>query len=702
MKKSFLQYFSKDLFLLTFIWWILVLIVNPIGDFPLNDDWSYAINAKELSENNRIYFHDWGAMTIIAHTIWGGLFCKLFGFSFTALRFSTLILGWIGTLFTYLFFKEAKLKKRIAFWVTLLVMFNPMFFCLAYSYMTEVPFYCFLILGAHFFQKNINQGGTKNLVFATLFSIVAVLIRQHGVLMPLAFLFIHIIKNKTSLKTVIQAIAPLFATYETMHFFIQWRESNFGLSKTFRTFDDLVAMIESGRIWFIIKYDLHGIFNYWGLFLLPILIILIPFFWKKLNRATQLSSIITTLLLSYPYFEKWNHGFHGNVFYNFGLGPRAGLDYPHAHHPVLADEVWTGIILTAFIGGILLLKWLLIRSAQTLVSFFNQRSKEVNWARAFSLTAAFGYFLFLLTSEWMFSRYYLMAIPFIVIILLSNVEIMNISKFWKISALTIFSLITLFSIGATKDYLSWNRARMNATKYLLDEKIIDVQNFRGGFEWSGWLNIPKQGGIPFESYQWWNSDIEANRLSFGKVCGYEQNTEKLFHITRVLPPGRDTIFISQKQIAFQLDEIKCNMDSITQDSQHFVTTYENLLIGKTSIRNQIKSHSGKYSVRLDAKHHYALTFKIPNIEPCDKLWVDIWRYPARNNVSMVLSAPDPKNYYQSEGNLITELEESGWGQLSQNFTIPYNFQDSVVTFYIFNPSGEEVWVDDLTIRRMKF
>jgi len=673
-----LEFFNKNIpksirtypFLLTFIWWILVLIINPVGDFPLNDDWSYAINAKELSENNKIYFHDWGAMTLFAHTVWGSLFCKLFGFSFTALRFSTLVLGWVGVLTTFHFFKGAKIEKQTAFWATLLVLFNPMFFCHAYSYMTEVPFYCFLILGAYFFQKNINEGGFQNIALATLFSIIAVLIRQHGVLMPLAFLFIFLIKNKLGLKTIIKSITPFIITYASMHFFIKWRKANFGLSDTFRTFDDMVRMIEDGRVMFTLKYDLHGIFNFWGLFLLPILILLIPFFWKKINRSTQLLSIATTLLLAFPYFKKWNHGFHGNVFYNLGLGPRGGLEYPLDHHPILPEPIWTGIILIAFIGGILLLKWLLIHSTQTLISFFQKKSKPIDWSRAFALTAAFGYFLFLLTSEWMFSRYYLMAIPFLIIVLLPKDGFSKIAKGWKIASAVAFFFIFIFSVGATKDYLSWNRARLAATQYLLEEKKIDVVDFNGGFEWSGWLNIPGQRNFAFESYEWWLSEKKGFRLSFGEICGYEKNADLAFPIQRVLPPGRDTIFVLEKKSSNQLDVIKCNLDSLSDDNQYFLSSFKNVMLGNADSQSDEKSHSGNFSAKLDAQNQYALTFQISNIEPCDKIWIDLWRNPAHSDASIVLAASDPKKFYESEGNNLMQIDKNDWGQLAQFYTIP--------------------------------
>ena len=36
---------------LILIWGISVLVVNPLGNFPLNDDWAYAQSVRDLCEH---------------------------------------------------------------------------------------------------------------------------------------------------------------------------------------------------------------------------------------------------------------------------------------------------------------------------------------------------------------------------------------------------------------------------------------------------------------------------------------------------------------------------------------------------------------------------------------------------------------------------------------------------------------------------
>src|SRR5271157_3667611 len=79
--------------MLVTIWGLVVLAIDPVGDFPLNDDWSYGLAVKYLVVDGHLRFTDWLSVPLITQVLWGALFTLPLGFSFTALRFSTLVLG---------------------------------------------------------------------------------------------------------------------------------------------------------------------------------------------------------------------------------------------------------------------------------------------------------------------------------------------------------------------------------------------------------------------------------------------------------------------------------------------------------------------------------------------------------------------------------------------------------------------------------
>ena len=61
--------------LLAFLWIVATCLVNPIGDFPLADDWSYGWTVKHLLETRDYLPSDWGAPNLISQVIFGALFC---------------------------------------------------------------------------------------------------------------------------------------------------------------------------------------------------------------------------------------------------------------------------------------------------------------------------------------------------------------------------------------------------------------------------------------------------------------------------------------------------------------------------------------------------------------------------------------------------------------------------------------------------
>ena len=98
--KSFMQTFfesgKRSLIFFSFLWIVAAIFVNPIGEFPLNDDGLYSHWPLSLMEGTNNDLQGALAPNLILQALWAYFFCELFdGFSFTALRFSTLFLGWM-------------------------------------------------------------------------------------------------------------------------------------------------------------------------------------------------------------------------------------------------------------------------------------------------------------------------------------------------------------------------------------------------------------------------------------------------------------------------------------------------------------------------------------------------------------------------------------------------------------------------------
>ncbi|MFA6923150.1 MAG: hypothetical protein WC223_02755 [Bacteroidales bacterium] len=89
------------LFIILFFWIISIFFANPTGEFPLNDDWCYSKSLLNLVENGKFINYSSNSVTFITQFLWGYLFCIPFGFSFVALRISTVVMALTGLIFFY-------------------------------------------------------------------------------------------------------------------------------------------------------------------------------------------------------------------------------------------------------------------------------------------------------------------------------------------------------------------------------------------------------------------------------------------------------------------------------------------------------------------------------------------------------------------------------------------------------------------------
>src|SRR5678815_3923696 len=137
------QALSGDALSLLFVaacWLLMILLADPRGDFPLNDDWVYALAVKSVLETGSYQFPSPSSANVGPQIYWGALFCLPFGFSFTTLRLSTSVLGLGGAVVFYFLVRAVRGTRRTAVLCALALAANPVYFSLSNTFMTDVPF----------------------------------------------------------------------------------------------------------------------------------------------------------------------------------------------------------------------------------------------------------------------------------------------------------------------------------------------------------------------------------------------------------------------------------------------------------------------------------------------------------------------------------------------------------------------------------
>lgn len=524
---------TRHLILLAIIWIAAVFIVNPVGDFPLNDDFSYGRTVLNLLSLGQLKYDQWLSMTLVSQVLWGAAFCKVFGFSFTILRVSTLVLGFGGLSAIYLLCRELNQTARFSLLATLAFAFNPLFFNLSFCFMSDVPFFAFGAICTLYYVRALKSGAMKWVIWGTCFGLLSTFVRQQGLMFPVSFGVAWFFLKGIGPKNIAAGFWPLLLNLALFLLFSKWLETSQGLPDGYGDFGKLLHRLDWG-IFKQMPLRIGVLLVYSGCFLLPIMLLFLPNTVFSLRKISWQTWLMLLVALAFEAFA-WQKLPWGNMIYNLGVGPKVLKDgqFFMNIYPSLPQWSINLLKIAAFTAIIPLFFILKKQLPAKLRSQSGQRPIFV-----FALTNMALYIGFLLLDLHCFDRYFFQILPFLLICFLP-------SKPKKPGRLaTKFSLASLlflavFSITTTHDYLSWNRGRWHALEYLTQVKKIAPNQIDGGFEFNGWHKPgPRDSG---GGKSWWWVDREDFIVTFGEMDGFTK--EKSFAYKRWLPPGVDSIYV---------------------------------------------------------------------------------------------------------------------------------------------------------------
>jgi hypothetical protein len=114
------------------------LAVNPVLDMGINDDWAYARMSQLLVETGRLHFDGWTSPMVGVHAVWGALFIEAFGFSFTILRFSTVVTAAGCALVCHAICRGLGLKPAMSAFTAMALMLSPLAIAMTPTFMTDI------------------------------------------------------------------------------------------------------------------------------------------------------------------------------------------------------------------------------------------------------------------------------------------------------------------------------------------------------------------------------------------------------------------------------------------------------------------------------------------------------------------------------------------------------------------------------------
>jgi hypothetical protein len=535
----------------------MAVLVSPVGDFPLNDDWVYARAVQSILETGRFQLAGWSQASAFSQAYWGALFCWPSGFSFTALRFSSLALGLGGVLATYALLRQLQASPPTAMIGASAVAVNPLYLGLSNTFMTDVPFYCFTVVSVLLLVRGLQRDDAACLILGILAAYAATLTRQIGLMLPLAFGFAYLARPRRTLRTVLLSVAPLLLGLLLHLLLHRW------LVAGGRT-PELSSEFLWRTAWrdFVPRLTRNGFSTliYMGLFVLPCA-------WAARRAArgpraapdgrrgrTRLLGLLLVVAAALAYNGRWMP-FSENVLIDSGLGPLTlrdtfllGANNPPAWPPL--GLMWKAATAAAALGAALLLLQAWHRGAAALRRGRAAGPKGASGVAIFLGVGGVG-FLLLITAAGptFFDRYMLLCMPFALALFTGSSRdalAAGASRFanhGRAAGAWLLVAYGAFSVVATHDYLAWNRARWVALSDLTERDGISPATIDGGYEFNGWyLYDPAYRDDPPKSWWWVKGDDYV--VASGGLPGYRETAS--YPYDRWLPPGPARVVVLKK------------------------------------------------------------------------------------------------------------------------------------------------------------
>jgi hypothetical protein len=114
------------------------LLSRPYANMGICDDAPYILMAQRLANTGHVVYDGWVSPMLGWQLYLGSAFIKLFGFSFTAVRMSTLLISMALTFVLQRIFVRSGITERNAILGTLALVLSPLYLMLSVTYMTDI------------------------------------------------------------------------------------------------------------------------------------------------------------------------------------------------------------------------------------------------------------------------------------------------------------------------------------------------------------------------------------------------------------------------------------------------------------------------------------------------------------------------------------------------------------------------------------
>lgn len=522
---------------LTLLWVALVVAIDPRGEFPLGDDWSYTKMLLNLVDLHRLLPTDATSVPLVGQIIWAAPFTLLVRSVFEAARLSTLVLGLVGGLAAYALVREAGVPRSGAWLASAALLTNPLWVSQSCTFMTDVPFAAIAACGMLVLTRATRTERPIAFALGVVLIVWATLIRQVGLAFAVGAGAAMLRRAPRTPRSVARAALPLAAGAIALWGYSLLLEHTAGLPSLYYRREVEVLGIVSALAPMAKRLAMGWIaaFLYTGLALVPVLPLCRAGGAEASSRARALTpgavaaaGILFLVLVGLRKMLPVT----GNIISVHGLGALTidgGETLPAL--PMAVRAVVTFAAVAAMVAAI-----------RSVVALWRQR------ADGFLLIASvvtIATYVAVVSQIWVYDRYLTALIPLALVAALATAfrdQPLSATRSAVVIALIVVQGVA--GILGTRDYFAWNRARWQALADV-SRRGIAPADVDGGLEYNGWSAYDPDRPLGF-SVAWWRRPQTEFRVAFASVPGWSVIAQYPYRTS--LPPGEGRLLLLKRDV----------------------------------------------------------------------------------------------------------------------------------------------------------
>jgi hypothetical protein len=441
------------------------LISRPYANMGICDDGPYIHTTQQLATTGHVVYNGWATAMLGWQLYLGAAFIKLFGFSFTTVRMSTLLVAMALAFLLQRTLVRANITERNATIGTLAIVLSPLYLMLSVTFMTDINGLFAIVLCLYACLRAL-QASTSRATFAWLCFAVATNALV-GTSRQIAWLGILVMVPSALWLLRAQrrvllagAAATLAGALFILGCMLWFKHQPYSIPEH--------LLVESFPLRYILRQFID-LFLDVPFLLLPIVALFLPEIRKSRPRVI---AIVSALLLGYLFVAMHPSHFH----YFFLLEPTAGrpgswvgvygdveLLSLNGRPPLFLHHRMQVLLTIASLGSLLCLIASLLRFGQTPTVV--DSSSGISWKQLGVLLAPYTiiYILLLIpraaSSYGLFDRY-LLALLFIPLLCLVRYYQERIQSQLPLASFLLIAIMAIYGIAVTHNMFALDRARV--------------------------------------------------------------------------------------------------------------------------------------------------------------------------------------------------------------------------------------------------